>query len=488
MNGLAQTVGVEAISTRSSATKVRALYETLCTLLDPPALGNLSLARDEWLKNGGGGDLHLELLDGTEANAPEDDADTAQLLYGHKHMQQSFYGAKQPFRLQSRAFMLTFNSLRFVLCLELWASFLSWIKLKVSEFKASEWSATLEESLQADEKGRVHFHAYLSWTKPGLKGIDHRSTDAWVFQHVRPRIDKNTEARGPQEWLRSVQHGHFYVSVEKKGTLYTETNDAPWLAGWAPEPWWVTKLWRLHKLDHAQYKFLSTQLREGHDRRNACLDAVKVAESSFEFLAEQEAAREAVSARAFPFKPLTADVERWIMHYEEISERYKMLILHGPSRTGKSRLARSLFGDKRTLVVDVQHADHPDLRGYRRRQHRAILLDEVSSLAFIVANKKLLQAHVDGAILGQSSTQLFSYAVFLWRVPIILTTNNWDMSGLKEHEKDWIRANCVPVCVSEPVWVEGPVPAHGPGDVSDRASKRRAQSCSACGQRLPAVS
>ena len=116
-----------------------------------------------------------------------------------KVMQQSFYGAEQPFRLQSRAFMLTFNSLRFALCLELWASFLSWIKLKVSEFKASEWSATLEESLQADEKGRVHLHAYLSWTKPGQKGSDHRSTDAWVFQHVRPRIDKNTEARGPQE-------------------------------------------------------------------------------------------------------------------------------------------------------------------------------------------------------------------------------------------------------------------------------------------------
>ena len=132
------------------------------------------------------------------------------------------------------------------------------------------------------------------------------------------------------------------------------------------------------------------------------------------------------------------------MHYEEIAKRFEMLVLHGPSRTGKSRLARALFGDERTLVVDVQHAQHPDLRAYRRGRHRAILLDEVSSVAFIVANKKLLQAHVDGAILGQSATQLFSYAIFLWRVPIILTTNNWDLSSLQEHEMEWTLSNSFP--------------------------------------------
>ena len=84
------------------------------------------------------------------------------------------------------------------------------------------------------------------------------------------------------------------------------------------------------------------------------------------------------------------------MSFDEVEERYKMLVLHGPSRTGKSRFARSLFGLGRTLVVDVQHAEHPDLRGYRRHEHLAVLLDEVASPQFIVSNKKLLQAHVDG--------------------------------------------------------------------------------------------
>ena len=110
------------------------------------------------------------------------------------------------------------------------------------------------------------------------------------------------------------------------------------------------------------------------------------------------------------------------MAYEEVEERYQMLVFHGPSQTSKSRLARSLFGEDRTLVVDVQHAEHPDLRGFRRHQHCAIVLDEVASPSFIVSNKKVLQAHVDGAILGQSATQLYTYEVFLWRVPIMLTT------------------------------------------------------------------
>ena len=140
------------------------------------------------------------------------------------------------------------------------------------------------------------------------------------------------------------------------------------------------------------------------------------------------------------------------MSFDEVEERYKMLVLYGPSRTGKSRLGRALFGVDRTLVVDVQHAEHPDMHGYIRHQHLAVLLDEVASPHFIVNNKKLLQAHVDGAILGQSATQLYTYEVFLWRTPMILTTNNWDLSCLTEAEVDWVSSNCVAVHIDEPVY------------------------------------
>ena len=88
-------------------------------------------------------------------------------------------------------------------------------------------------------------------------------------------------------------------------------------------------------------------------------------------------------------------------------------------------------------------------------QMKAILLDEVSSPAFIVANKKLLQAHVDGALLGQSATQLYTYFVFLWRIPIILTTNNFDYSAYSKADQNWLNTNCVAEYIGERVWVSG---------------------------------
>ena len=115
-------------------------------------------------------------------------------------------------------------------------------------------------------------------------------------------------------------------------------------------------------------------------------------------------------------------------------------------------MARSLFGAERTLVVDVQHAEHPDLRSFRRLEHQAILLDEVADPVFIVNNKELLQAHVDGAKLGQSPTQLFSYDVFVWRVPIMLTTNNWCLGELAEDQREWVTSICSAIHVGDPLF------------------------------------
>ena len=495
LNEIATSVGVEGVLTRASASKVQALYEKLCVHVSGDDIAKLAAARDQWTDNGGGGDLPLDMLPDLHTDMNDEDVQSTDMLPGHRVLQQSLYDATKAFRLKARAFMLTFNSRMFTVSLALWDTFAAWVKQKAAEFGASEWSATLEESLHADEDGKAHLHAYFSWSKPGQNGVDHRTTNGWVFSGIRPRVDVNSENRGRHMWMKSVQHGHFYVSVQKKGTAYTDTNYPPWEAGWAPEPWWITKLWRVHKLDHAQYRHLSTQLREGHDKRKACVDAVEVSKSASAFQAEREVVKRFLSAKALPFKPLHPDVERWKMQYEEIEERFKMLVLYGPSRTGKSRLARSFFGEERTLVVDFQHAEHPDLRAYRRNRHRAILLDEVSSVSFIAANKKLLQAHVDGAILGQSATQLFSYYVFLWRVPIVLTTNNWDLGDLKDHEKEWVLANCIPVFVGEPVWEKEALPGDKtpppssdaldqPG-ASEQVSKRRLLSCHACGQRLP---
>ena len=301
-------------------------------------------------------------------------------------------------------------------------------------------------------------HCYFSWHGAGATGVDHKTTDAFVFQGVRPRVDCNSENRGPFLWLKATQHGHFYTSVRKLGTLYTATNYAPWTGLWAPYDNWIKSLWKQHKLSHDQYLQLGAQFRDGFDRRKQCVEAVVTAELTAAYDEETAAARKLIEAAAKPFKPLPDAVQLWKRQYDEPLERYQMLVFYGPSCTGKSRLARTLFGSAHTLVIDVQHAEHPDLRGYRRHVHKAVLMDEVSSPTFIVGNKKVLQAHVDGAILGQSATQLYTYEVFLWRTPLILTTNNFDYSGLPPSDVNWIETNTVAVFIGEPVWERIPPP------------------------------
>ena len=71
------------------------------------------------------------------------------------------------------------------------------------------YSACMEVSEHSSEGDRVHLHLYLSWHKAGAHGIDHQTTNEWVFNGVRPRVDSNTEARSPWQWLRATHHGHW---------------------------------------------------------------------------------------------------------------------------------------------------------------------------------------------------------------------------------------------------------------------------------------
>lgn len=446
-NSLAREFDVDELCFRPSGDDVQKFFEEMCSALPMQRRDDLDEARKVWTENGGDGDLNADLL-------PSDDVvlapDGLEPLPNHSTMAGT---AGKEFRLHSRAFMLTFHCIRWVASLLLWEEFKAWVEERCKRFGATHYSCTLEESKATSSTERVHAHCYFSWHGAGSAGVDHTSTKEWRFQGIHPRVDKNTDHRGPWFWLRSVQHGHFYVSIIKEGTLHAATDYAPWGGEWVPEAAWVTALWKQHKLGNEAYLELSVKLRDGHDRRKACVESVIASEAETKYAAERAEARKLLAKTAKPFKPLPDKIQVWRLQYDEVKERYTFLALFGPSCTGKSRLARYLFGDDCTLVIDVQHADHPDMRKHNRKIHRAVLMDEVSSPKFAVANKKLLQAHVDGARLGQSATQLFAYEVFLWRTPIMLTTNNWKYDDFTEADKNWIDTNCVAVHIQEKVFV-----------------------------------
>ena len=234
-NDLAAAAELDGIPTRPSTEQITQLWSSLWASVPVERRDQLRAAKDLWLQNHGEGAFPEGPMMGGEAAADAEGGQVAsEIVDNHRVLPQTFYpgvAAKKAFRLKSKAFLLTFNSLRFAASSTLWEEFVGWVKARVQEFHASHWSAAMERSLHSATAGRVHLHVYFSWQKPGSKGVDHATTDSWVFQSVRPRVDVNSEVRGPYHWLKATQRGHFYCSVRKEGAVYTGTDRLPALAG-----------------------------------------------------------------------------------------------------------------------------------------------------------------------------------------------------------------------------------------------------------------
>ena len=205
-NMLGAEIGADPLIARPSREAVENLYRRLCENLPSERTDALRSARKRWCDNGGAGDLPENLLLEEADDGDEVDVSDALPNHGCPRVTQ-----KKPFRLCARAFMLTFNALAFASDAAEWRAFHAWVEERKTRFKATYWSATLEQSLGSEQRGRAHFHAYFSWH--GAQKIDHRSLENWVYKGVRPRVDVNRENRGPSFWMKAVHHGHFYVQA-----------------------------------------------------------------------------------------------------------------------------------------------------------------------------------------------------------------------------------------------------------------------------------
>ena len=59
----------------------------------------------------------------------------------------------------------------------------------------------------------------------------------------------------------------------------------------------------------------------------------------------------------------------------------------------------------------------------------------------------MIQANDDFHVLGTSATGMYSYCVWLWRAPIVLTV---DAQAEWNSENPWITDNCYEVAFEEP--------------------------------------
>ena len=93
------------------------------------------------------------------------------------------------------------------------------IQTALAAFSPIGISATLETSM---EKGNhVHGHLYFHLANPFCR----RSLSSLVFEGIMLHI-KATKAKGPA-YKPAYERGHFYVVVDKIGSIFNWTNFAP---------------------------------------------------------------------------------------------------------------------------------------------------------------------------------------------------------------------------------------------------------------------
>ena len=153
-------------------------------------------------------------------------------------------------KMNGRGFMLTYNKKKWSHPPALlFQAFLVFLKALVATLGCSKWTATCEESMNSKDKGRVHLHAYLEWAQSVSENLDER----FDFESQRPRADNNWYNIGALERLDgdqqkkfekrakaargcnqrvSLDEGHFYVYMDKIGTIASEANTSPFIDYW----------------------------------------------------------------------------------------------------------------------------------------------------------------------------------------------------------------------------------------------------------------
>ncbi len=367
------------------------------------------------------------------------------------------------YKLKSKAFMATYNSAQ--IAPSCWQRFQDFTVALKQKHGARAWAACLEESEHSAEQGRHHLHNYFFWTD-GV-GIECETLADFYFEGIRPRIDVCVTRCTTTSPLSAAQHGLWYVSFVKDGTLESATNypSGQW---YKPQATWLQSLYAAGKLRYSSYITTSATLFPiGHSARKRDADEALRDLRSNRVMAhvDGELARLQKDGAYHPPRSYPM-VEEFIgMFADKAMWRRPILLILGGTNMGKSILGGNILeriAGKLSLVkgsyleVTVETDGHLDLADFDLDAHGGVLLDGLGDIATLKANRESLQGRPKITKGARSATMKHAYPYTFARRAIVATSDlsaaNIDMLT-SDH---WLAdpRNVLVLRLTEPAWVD----------------------------------
>ena len=351
-----------------------------------------------------------------------------------------------------------------------------WQQLR-KEQKRLAWaqlSVCIEFSLNAEVKTRVHLHAFAEFSLRARVFPAGKATfQDCPCSHLSPSMGR----KGPKGRDRAVREGHYYVQAPKLGHIDWRST-CPKFQVMMVNIDFVKRLWMSRKMSY------DCAMAEGIKTRNNVPFFVQMLNKSraleYSMDVEELTASAEKTWESKPFKDATSEevafLAQFCCRYTEANlvhswaatvcansclasslslRRFKVLILDGLSRTGKTERAANFFGISNCLIVNCQSVVSPNLRPIMKGCYSAVIYDEADWMLMSV-NRALFQSSPRGIQLSQSTCNEAAYTVVVWRIPMILTSNNFWAKCQDESARDWILANSYYRWIDEPTWIDEP--------------------------------
>ena len=120
--------------------------------------------------------------------------------------------------------------------------------------------------------------------------------------------------------------------------------------------------------------------------------------------------------------------------------RYPIMIVHGPSFTGKTEWAKTLFKEPLEVKVGALVEYFPEsMRRFQRGKHDAIILDDVRDCMFFLKHQEKLQGKYDCMVeFASTPGGQCAYARDLFAIPLVATINNTTANLHLLQSDDWL--------------------------------------------------